>query len=327
MEKPLISIIVPVYGVERELPRCIDSILTQDFTDFELLLIDDGSPDRCGEICDEYAAKDSRLRVFHKQNGGVSSARNVGLDNARGEWVMFVDSDDVLLSNSLKYTVDAINDIDGREVFIVFNLLYNSQPIVQDHETNFTTDQYISCCLRYKVHIGPYAKLFKREKMGSLRFNVNLKIGEDLLFIIEYLVGLGNSAVIQYCHQPVYNYIQRDGSAMKSDKASQEYIRLNEYAVPVLQGILKEKYKEAISQFEAINTWCSFYRKRSKPTLAQEQRLYELSKLIKSETIDPVLTKYLQLLNCHLLFSRLYLWYRYRRASLHKFVRSCLLQE
>ena len=90
----LVSVIVPVYNVEQYLSRCIDSILNQTFTDFELLLIDDGSPDKSGEICDAYALKDSRIRVFHKDNGGVSSARNFGLDNANGEWVTFIDADD-----------------------------------------------------------------------------------------------------------------------------------------------------------------------------------------------------------------------------------------
>ncbi|MGN0202626.1 MAG: glycosyltransferase family 2 protein, partial [Candidatus Cryptobacteroides sp.] len=94
MDCPKISVIVPVYNAESTIRRCVDSILAQTFTDFECLLIDDGSKDRSGEICDEYAAKDSRVRVFHKENGGVSSARNVGLDNAKGEWVTFVDSDD-----------------------------------------------------------------------------------------------------------------------------------------------------------------------------------------------------------------------------------------
>lgn len=96
---PKISVIVPVYNTEQYLPRCIDSILSQTFTDFELLLIDDGSTDSSGTICDEYAQKDSRVRVFHKENGGVSSARNHGLDNAVGEWITFVDSDDYILSN------------------------------------------------------------------------------------------------------------------------------------------------------------------------------------------------------------------------------------
>lgn len=91
---PKISVIVPVYNVEKYLHRCIDSILAQTFTDFELLLIDDGSTDGSGAICDEYATKDNRVRVFHKENGGVSSARNLGLDNMRGGYLTFVDSDD-----------------------------------------------------------------------------------------------------------------------------------------------------------------------------------------------------------------------------------------
>ena len=90
----MITVIVPVYKAEKYVLRCVDSILAQTFTDFEVLLIDDGSPDRSGEICEEYAQKDARVRVFHKDNAGVSSARNLGLDNAKGEWVTFVDSDD-----------------------------------------------------------------------------------------------------------------------------------------------------------------------------------------------------------------------------------------
>ncbi len=91
---PKLSIIIPIYNVEKYLPTCIESFLSQTYTDFELLLIDDGSPDSCGQICDEYAAKDSRIRVFHKENEGVSRARNLGLDNARGEIISFVDADD-----------------------------------------------------------------------------------------------------------------------------------------------------------------------------------------------------------------------------------------
>ena len=91
---PEISVIVPVYKVEEYLPQCIDSILAQTFTNFELLLVDDGSPDRCGEICEEYAGKDTRIRVFHQQNSGVSAARNIGLQHAKGTYIVFVDSDD-----------------------------------------------------------------------------------------------------------------------------------------------------------------------------------------------------------------------------------------
>ena len=91
---PVISIIVPVYNVEQYLRRCVDSILAQTFTDFECILIDDGSPDNCPAICDEYAERDNRIIVIHQKNAGVSAARNAGLDLARGEWIGFVDSDD-----------------------------------------------------------------------------------------------------------------------------------------------------------------------------------------------------------------------------------------
>lgn len=105
----MISVIVPVYNTEQYLPRCIESILSQSFTDFELLLIDDGSTDGSGKICDAYAEKDNRIRVFHKENGGVSSARNMGLDEAKGEWVYFVDSDDELLHDGLQVLFDNTN--------------------------------------------------------------------------------------------------------------------------------------------------------------------------------------------------------------------------
>ena len=107
--QPKISVIVPVYKAEKYLHRCVDSILSQTFTDFELILVNDGSPDNCGAICDEYAQKDNRVRVFHKENGGVSSARNLGLDNAKGEWITFVDSDDWLKPGCLEQLTNKLD--------------------------------------------------------------------------------------------------------------------------------------------------------------------------------------------------------------------------
>ena len=112
-----ISVIVPVYNTEKYLPRCIDSILAQTFTDFELLLIDDGSTDNSGRICGEYALKDKRIKVVHKENGGVSRARNLGIDNAQGEYLSFIDSDDYirptmyseLIAIADKYNVDLVS--------------------------------------------------------------------------------------------------------------------------------------------------------------------------------------------------------------------------
>ena len=113
MDQPVISIIVPVYNVESYLRQCLDSILMQDFNDYELLLIDDGSPDNCGNICDGYASKDPRIRVIHQENGGLSAARNTGLDNSASEYIAMVDSDDILLSTRyLSTLLDVCNDTD-----------------------------------------------------------------------------------------------------------------------------------------------------------------------------------------------------------------------
>ena len=107
-QKPLISVIVPVYKVEKYLHKCVDSILTQTLSDIELILVDDGSPDWSGAICDEYVEKDSRVRTIHKPNGGVSSARNKGLDEANGDWIGFVDGDDYVAADAVEKLVTAM---------------------------------------------------------------------------------------------------------------------------------------------------------------------------------------------------------------------------
>ena len=106
----MVSCIIPVYNTQKYLHRCIESVLAQTFTDWEMLLIDDGSTDASGSICDEYAVKDKRIRVFHKENGGISSARNVGLNYAQGEWIFFVDSDDSLPKTSLESLLSRSSD-------------------------------------------------------------------------------------------------------------------------------------------------------------------------------------------------------------------------
>lgn len=110
---PRLSVIVPVYSAEKYITKCLDSILSQTFTDFELLLVDDGSPDRCGEICDQYAKMDKRIKVFHKDNGGVSNARNLGLSKADGAYIAFVDPDDYIDKDMFKDTITYLQKTDG----------------------------------------------------------------------------------------------------------------------------------------------------------------------------------------------------------------------
>ena len=110
MQNPLVSIIVPIYKVEPYLRRCLDSIVNQTYTNLEIILVDDGSPDGCPQICDEYAAKDKRIVVIHKENGGLSDARNAGLDICKGEYIFFIDSDDWIKTDTIEFLYKITQD-------------------------------------------------------------------------------------------------------------------------------------------------------------------------------------------------------------------------
>lgn len=196
-QSPKISVIVPVYNVEQFLPRCIDSILTQTFTDFELLLIDDGSKDNSGKICDEYAKKDERIRVFHKENRGVSFARNLGLYNAMGEWVAFIDSDDFIETNYLYNLIKLIicNEqliIVGYKSFGGNNKLFNRfkpQTLNKDDLIKYVFKEGI---LIY--YASPWGKLYNLKvlKDNKIIFPQNVSWGEDRIFNIMYICVIDN---------------------------------------------------------------------------------------------------------------------------------------
>ena len=209
---PKISIIVPVYNVEQYLRRCIDSILNQSFTDFELLLIDDGSKDKSGAICDEYADKDDRIRVFHKENGGVSSARNVGLDNARGEWLAFIDGDDEITEGYFNIR----QEHEGVDVIIKPYCVVNTDGRVTCHNNELSILTGKDKIFRYYVQKRNNAlwdKIIKRKTVGTKRFNTNVSIGEDFLF---FLSVLPNVKSIAFDDTGSYRYFLRQGSAMQS---------------------------------------------------------------------------------------------------------------
>jgi len=219
---PAISIIVPVYNTEQYLPRCIDSIISQSFTDFELLLIDDGSSDESGTVCDTYSAKDNRIRVFHQENGGVSSARNLGLDNADGEWVYFVDSDDELLPDGLKVLTDNISD----EVDVVMagyeDVDENGNKSCQTNESRTlilsqrqsVTTLYAGYGLCYFYMGYPWMRLFRNDliKRINLRFDTEIAIKEDALFVMQYVCR--SNGITKFTTRPVYRYFHRLDSVM-----------------------------------------------------------------------------------------------------------------
>lgn len=217
----MISVIIPIFKAEKFLHRCIDSILAQSYTDFELLLIDDGSPDNCGAICDEYAVKDSRVRVFHKENGGVSSARNLGLDNAVGDYIAFCDADDYVSRNWLSgFSSAIVNELDiafqgyyyiinaGLEKRSLYDMEGNSNTVLQ----KVVLDLVTSCCYGYI-----WLSVFKKsliDKLG-LRFDEKSSFNEDAQFLSEYLEHVSSFSTI---NQADYYYIAPEsGKQYKGD--------------------------------------------------------------------------------------------------------------
>lgn len=188
---PVISIIVPIYKAEQCLPRCIDSILAQTFTDFELLLIDDGSPDNSGRICDEYARKDARISVFHKENSGASSARNMGLSNAKGKYICFADADDYADKSwlSIYLSDEEIADLTIQSFYECddsgMKMLKNEKEGIY----SLTDFEEILLDLEEKGFGYLWCKMFKSEiiKDNNLLFNTKFRLCEDLEFIYRYL--------------------------------------------------------------------------------------------------------------------------------------------
>lgn len=206
LHMPTISVVVPIYNMGKSLSTCIESILVQSFTDFEVLLIDDGSTDNSIEICNEYAQKDSRVRVFQKKNGGVSSARNLGIEKANGEWITFVDSDDfipvdALLNLSKNDCEDLI--IGGYKNHISDELisLQNETTIVKGVDLG----EFLSLNINTSLFRTPWCKLFKKEIIirENLKFDSSLIFGEDTVFVTSYLLFCSS---IRSCNKYCYNY-------------------------------------------------------------------------------------------------------------------------
>ncbi len=194
---PVVSIIVPVYNTEKFLHRCIDSVLAQTYQDFELLLIDDGSKDSSGAICDEYAAKDARVRVFHKENTGVSDTRNLGLDVARGKYLFFLDADDFWLqTDSMSMFVQKAEEHNLDIVRGEYSAMHEDGSFAWSRRISKKRRQYAERVLysgeflEYGIH-GEFflpLSMFKRSRIGNLRFEKGRVFLEDMLFYSTFLL-------------------------------------------------------------------------------------------------------------------------------------------
>ena len=211
-----ISIIVPVYKVERYLENCIESILNQTFGDFELILVDDGSPDKCGLICDDYAKKDSRIKVIHKNNEGLSAARNSGIQIARGEYIAFVDSDDSINKNMYETLYNTAIKNESDIVICDYENVYEDKKVNQNIEKKISIIENLSNIEALNrlyeangvVYVVAWNKLYKRRLFEDLRYDKG-RLHEDE-FIIHKLLYI--SKTITYIPLKLYYYTQRNDS-------------------------------------------------------------------------------------------------------------------
>lgn len=216
--EPLISVIVPIYHVEQYLRRCIDSIIGQTYKNLEIILVDDGSDDGCPAICDEYARKDNRIVVIHKDNGGLSDARNVGIDIAKGEYLAFVDSDDYIHRDMYRILMKELIKSDSDVSMSTYKYVYDGKPDEQDitYEEDYSIETMSGIQAQYSYYSDDkkleltvaWNKLYKKELFSDLRYPKG-KIFEDEFTTYK---ALYRSKKVCYVNLPLYYYLQRNNS-------------------------------------------------------------------------------------------------------------------
>lgn len=215
--EPLISVIIPVYNVEKYLKRCLDSVLKQTYKNTEIILIDDGSQDNSSNICDEYLNKDSRIRVFHKDNGGLSSARNYGIDHSKGQYIMFVDSDDYLDLHCIEFLYDLISKGNCLLSICSLYVVYERTGYKRDCGTHRivklkSEDAISKLCYHDEVDTCAYAKLYNKKLFDTIRYPEG-KIFEDIGTTYK-LFALSGEIMCGFF--PLYYYVKRPGSIVTS---------------------------------------------------------------------------------------------------------------
>lgn len=253
---PLISIIVPVYNVKKYLPKCLDSIVNQTYKNLEIILVDDGSIDNSGDICDEYAKQDIRVKVIHKENGGLSDARNKGLDIAKGEYIGFVDSDDYIDEDMYEYLYNFAVENNLEVAMCASCNVYQNKIIYPKNFESIILDKKEK--IIENIFINPFggaavsvcSKLFKYDVIKNIRFDVG-KTSEDVYFLLKWIA---NTNKFGRCDKVKYYYVQR-GESITHQKF------YNDKILDVVDGykknykIISQKYPEATKAAEVRLWW------------------------------------------------------------------------
>lgn len=238
----LISVVVPVYNVEKYIRKCIDSILEQTYTNLQIILIDDGSTDNSGKICDEYSEKDKRINVIHKKNSGVSAARNTGIQNAIGDWILFVDSDDWIELDCCKEMLLTALEEKSDCVICKCNKVHNEEVNKFEYDNKkeiYGSREFLIKVLNVQSGYGfCHSKLIKREIIKEILFDTQLKVGEDALFNIHIAQNMNK---IVFIENPLYNYRINAESVVR--RYDTEYLNKYRKAMQKAKEYLLEKYE------------------------------------------------------------------------------------
>lgn len=266
---PAISVIIPVYKVEPYLDACVASVVHQTFTDLEILLVDDGSPDRCPALCDAWARKDPRVRVIHRENGGLSAARNTGIDAATGAFLAFVDSDDTLEPDALRRALEAQKAHDAD--LVIFNLVYVDEagrPMGKPDFTIFRDEvldedgvwqRYFALGEQKVYYAIACSKLIKAKLFRNLRFRVGKRY-EDQFLMPQLLHQCSTIVCLAY---PGYRYIQHSGSIM-AQGSSRNYLDRSEFLLE----------------------WCDYFAQKGDPLRAEGLLNDAIQNLSEKERFD-----------------------------------------
>lgn len=292
MSNPLISVIVPVYKAEPYLQRCVDSIRNQTYSNLEIILVDDGSPDRCGEMCDALAKEDKRIRVIHKENGGLSSARNAGLDIASGAYIGFVDSDDWIDLNMYQVLYDtmvqqnaqisccAIAYSDGDRVFAYMNRKFD------ESFTLDTAQAQIELTRNCRITNSVDDKLYVSSIWDGLRFREGA-LYEDAF--IQHLC-IHRAKYITYMAKPMYFYFQSPNSILRGNTSLQHYDLVISGEERI--AFYKEHYPEAVDHAKAGHAMACMdllYKTHSNPEWKEYRK--KILRWIKENVIASVSRK------------------------------------
>lgn len=285
----LISIIIPAYNVECYISICINSILSQTYNNFEVIIINDGSTDKTGEICKKYALKDSRIKLFYQENKGVSAARNFGIEKASGNYIIFIDADDFLEDNMIKIMYDNINKYKC-DIFIcnyniidtngIKNNLNHSEKVILE----LTAQDYKQKLYEHDSYRGYlWNKLIKKDVMDTIRFDENIHIMEDLIFLDKISKNVKKAYYINDLY--LYNYVQRYSSALNNKFSKKHRTVLDAYKIilnniKMLNSDLQNKYKFDYV-FEAMNIYYLLYIQKELDILKRTELIRIRQKYLK----------------------------------------------